>query len=284
VSDERLSWDDLRYLEALDRLGTVGRVARELGISASTVYRRIAHLEESIGARCIVHGANAGEGRLTETGLALAAVGRRTAGAIAHVSQTVRFAQQDIGGEVSLTTVEGVIPLITPSIAALTERYPDLRVSLHVGERGPSVRRREVDVALSVMPKPPEGLWGRRLFAIQYGVFGTARAYQAAPLRWVVLGPPAHTTPQGAWEKEHASTVVARTGSLATKIALVRQGIGVAVLPARLAALDPLLIELDRYRSSLEHLERSAWILTHPDLREAPRVRVLMDTLIDALA
>lgn len=272
----RPSWDDIQFLEALDRLGTPGRVARELGVSASTVYRRIGQLEETIGARCLVHGT----GRLTDIGLALAAVGRQTAASLAQVSQQVRFAEQDIDGEVSLTTVEGFIPLIAGPLADVLERFPRLRVSLHVLDQGPSVRRREVDVALAVIPSPPQGLWGRRLFAIRYGAFGTAHAVARAPRRWIVGE---RTAAHAEWEKEHAVPVVARTSSLATMIALARHGAGVAIMPKRLAALEPSLVEAIDLGPSLEALDRPAWLLTHPDLQEAPRVRLLMEALIQAL-
>ena len=35
--------------------------------------------------------------------------------------------------------------------------------------------------------------------------------------------------------------------------------------------------------AQLVHLERPAWLLTHPDLRDVPRVRVVMDALGAAL-
>ncbi|MDQ3037487.1 MAG: LysR family transcriptional regulator, partial [Myxococcota bacterium] len=69
-----MNWDDLRYLEAIARLASVGGAARELGVSASTVYRRIHALERSVGELCVVRGA--GPAALTDRGRALARVGR----------------------------------------------------------------------------------------------------------------------------------------------------------------------------------------------------------------
>jgi hypothetical protein len=40
MTDFQLSWDDLRALEAIDRLGDVRSAAREVRLSLSTFYRR----------------------------------------------------------------------------------------------------------------------------------------------------------------------------------------------------------------------------------------------------
>lgn len=283
ATEDRISWDDLRYVEALDRLGQARRASRELGTSVSTVYRRIAALEAMVGARCVETGA-AGGFRLTAVGRALAEIARGVDSSIAEVTRKARFAENDVSGEVSLTTTEGFVPLIAAPIAALCERHPRLTVAMHIADQGPSVRRREVDVALSLIPSPPPSLQGRRLFAIRYGVFGTASAAGAEPLRWVVRGAAFANPAQAAWEKERAGEVAVRTTSLGTTLALLRAGVGVAVLPERVARLEPLLVEVDRYRGLLSGLERTAWILSHPDVQAVPRVRVLVDALVAALA
>lgn len=280
--EEGLSWDDLRYVEAVDRLGTAGRAARELGVSASTVYRRIAFLESRVGAQCILPGT--GAGRLTEAGRALAAIARQTESSIADLSRTLLRARESIAGEVSVTTVEGFVPFISAPLAALTRSHPDLKLVLHIHEQGPSVRRREVDIAIGVMPKPSESLWGRKLFTIEYGVFATREIAKKKNLPWIVLGPPLHRTPQADWETEHATLVAARTASLAAIVALCKDGAGAAVLPRRLAARHDDLVEIQSYAAAAASLQRPAWLLTHPDVQDAPRIRAVMDALAAALS
>jgi DNA-binding transcriptional LysR family regulator len=266
-------------LEALDRLGTTGRAARELGVSVSKVYRRIAQLEAAVGSPCVHRGA--GAGKLTETGRALATIARQTASSVTAVKQGLRLAARDLDGEVSLTTVEGFVPLIAPALASLSERAPKLRVSLDIGFQGPSVRKREVDIALAVVPKPPQGLWGKRVMTIRYAAFGTQRAIDTAPRRWIVLDRPLLSTPQALWEKAHAKPIVMRSSSFSTRLDLARSGTGIAILPRRVAALHGELVELDEHQ--FDSLDRTAWLLTHTDLREVPRVRAVLDALASAL-
>lgn len=277
-----LNWDDLRCLDALTRLGSVGAAARELGLSPSTLYRRIAALEAATGTRCLVRGP--GPTELTAAGKALAGAAQRTREAITRVVGDVKSEDDRIAGEVSLTTVEGMMPFLGAPLAALTQRHPLLRVLLHLGDSGPSVRRREVDVAIGVMQRPPADCWGRRLFRIRYGVFGTEEAMQREPLRWVVLGASMGHTPEGQWESKHAEDVALASASRTGIVTLVRAGAGVGLLPRPLAALHPELGELRRYRSSLESLERVAWILTHESAKKTPRVAALTQVLVEHLS
>src|SRR5579872_2753672 len=46
-----IDWDDVRYFLAVARGGSVRAAAKRLGVNHATVLRRIAQLEESLGAR-----------------------------------------------------------------------------------------------------------------------------------------------------------------------------------------------------------------------------------------
>ncbi len=276
-----LSWDDLRALDALVQHKSVSAAARALLMSPSTLYRRIAALEAATGARCLVRGP--GPTELTDAGKVLASAAQRTREAVTRVVGEVKNQGAALAGEVSLTTVEGLLPFLSAPLEALTERHPELRVRVHLGDSGPSVRRREVDVSIGVMLRPPQGCWGRRLFPIRYGVFGTEAAMQASP-RWIVLDPSLAKTPEAAWEAAHAEHVVASTASRSLIVALARQGVGVALLPRPLAALRPELHELRRYRSQVESLERIAWVLTHESQRKTPRIAALTGVLVEHLS
>lgn len=56
VDPRRLRADDLRYLLALSRTGRLVTAADALGVDHTTVSRRIATLEKSIGLRLIERG------------------------------------------------------------------------------------------------------------------------------------------------------------------------------------------------------------------------------------
>ena len=63
-------------------------------------------------------------------------------------------------------------------------------------------------------------------------------------------------------------------------LAGVCHGLGVAVLPCYLADREPCLV---RISDPIEELATDVWLLTHPDLRKAARIRALMDFLARAV-
>jgi molybdate transport repressor ModE-like protein len=278
----RISWDDLRHLESIHRTGSVGGAARELRVSASTVYRRIAVLEAALGYACIVRGLE--KTVLTEAGRALARVGERTRQSLAEATSVVRARETEISGEVSVTTVEGLAPFLVEPIAELTASHPALRVVVHLADTGPSVRLREVDVAVAIMPRPPVGCVGRKILRIPYGVFGTKEAAQRKPApRWIVRGQRLRHSPEAAWESEHATDVAAASSLFTGLVELVVGGVGVGLMPRMIAARHGLM-ELPKYRERTASLERMAWVLVHPEQRKTPRVAALVAAITRSFA
>ena len=151
-----MPWDDVRVLLALHRHGTAAAAGRALGMATSTVYRRLSALENEVGAACIERGAVPAV--LTETGRALVEAAETFHSGLAQVRAGVARATEEVEGSVSLTTVEGFQPFLVSPLAALAARHPALLVDVHLGNDGPSVRRREVDLAISIVPNPPAGL------------------------------------------------------------------------------------------------------------------------------
>jgi molybdate transport repressor ModE-like protein len=267
-----LVWDDVRHLEMVERKGSVSAAARELGLSSSTVYRRIAALEAAVGRSCVVRGP--GPAVLTEAGTALARVGRHTRRELTEVAAELRAKETSLEGRVSFTTVEALLPLVAAPLAKLSVEHR-LEVELFLGDDGPSVRDREVDVALGIMKNPPPGCWGRKLVRLPYAVYATSEAMGRSPRRWLLRASSLRASPEALWEQKHAGPTAARvpfTGLLA----LAAQGAGLVLLPRLLAARYPKLVEVDEYRSQVGALSRTLWLLTHPDQRRAPRIVALM--------
>lgn len=265
-------WDDVRYLEVVEREGSVSAAARGLGLAASTVYRRIAALEATVGQPCLVRGP--GPAVLTEAGAALARVGRTTRRELNEVAASWRARETSLAGRVSFTTVEALLPLVAAPLARLSVEH-GLEVELVLADDGPSVRDREVDVALGIMRNPPPGCWGRKVARLPYGVFATREALARESPRWVRRADSLRASPEARWEEKLAGPAAARVPFTAL-LALAAEGAGLALMPRLLAARFPGLVEVEAYRSRTAALSRTLWLLTHPDLRRVPRVMALM--------
>ncbi|MFT3768515.1 MAG: LysR family transcriptional regulator [Minicystis sp.] len=271
------SWDDLRHLEAFERLGSAGAAGRELGVAASTVYRRVAALEESVGFTCLVRGKG-----ITTAGRELAELARSTNASLQGITQRAAQRYEEASGAVTLTTIDGFAPLLSAPLAELSAAFPLLRVNVHVSDTGLSLRKNEAEIGLSLVRAPPGALIGRKLFPIRFGVYGT-RALAADPdrARWIVLGPPLEGSWLGRWEAEHVprSRIAAATASRRLFVELVAAGVGLGLLPAPLADAHPDLVELTSYKPRTADLERSAWLVFRPELRRDARVATVMKVL-----
>lgn len=274
-----LPWNDLSYLEVLDRTGKVGPAARELGISVSTLYRRMAELEAQVGELCLKR--SPGGATLTDFGRALAQVGRKTRSGLNDVLSQRRSRETEVEGEVSLTTIIALLPSIQTALTALSQQHPKLHVTLHLGDDGPSVRQREVDVALGIMRRPPPGCWGRKVEQFPVGVFATREAAARNPRRWLVRSLSEVTSPESAWERAHAQHLAARAPFHAL-VELCAAGMGLGLMPRAIAARHSHLIELREFAPKLGALERTAWLLCHPDQRRTARVVALMNAVAGA--
>lgn len=268
------SWDDLRHLEALERLGSAKAAGRELGVAPSTVYRRVSALEQAVGFACLVRGKG-----ITPAGRELADLARSTGASLRGIAARARVRREEARGTVTLTTIDGFAPLLVKPLGELSAANPMLKVHVHISDTGISLRKGEAEIGLSLVQSPRGELVGRRLFGIRFGVYGT-RDLAAAPerARWVVLGAPLEGSWLGRWEQAHVPSerVAAATASRRLFVELVAAGVGIGLLPVPLAEGCPELVEIPSFRASTGGLERPAWLLFAPELRHDARVSTVV--------
>jgi DNA-binding transcriptional LysR family regulator len=271
------SWDDLRHLEAFERLGSATAAGRELEVAPSTVYRRIAALEGAVGFVCLVRGKG-----LTPAGRELAGLARNTATSLRGIARRATEERVEARGVVTLTTIDGFGPLLSAPLAELSARHPRLSVHVHVSDTGLSLRKGQAEVGLALLQKPPGTLVGRRLFPVRFGVFASrSMVSDAESARWVVLGPPLEKSWLGQWETKHVprAKVASSSASRRLLIEMVASGVGIGLLPVPLAEQDPNLVELPAFRARAAELTRPAWLLFAPELRGDARITAVMEVL-----
>lgn len=275
-----MDWDDLRYFVALARLGSLSAAARALKSDHTTVARRVARLEAALGLKLF--------DRLPR-GYVLTAEGSAFAGRAQPVEAAVlalhRFADGQspaVAGRVRISAPPAFASQwLSPRLSPLPERFPALVIDL-VGETGAAnLARHEADLAIRLSLPSGDGLVVRRLGDLAYGLYG-ARDYVAATAeaRRVFLGydESLEGVPQQQWVGAVADgrPFVFQTNDLATLLSATRAGMGLAALPHALAQAWPELVCVKDAPAA----RRPLWLVVHPDLRRAPRVRAVMDHLI----
>ncbi len=278
-----LDWDEFRFVKAVADGGGLAAAAQELGINHSTAFRRLGALEAQLDARLFE--------RLrtgyvpTPAGRAMLAAAVRIETDVTQFARTVAGQGETPTGELRLTAPTGfATSLLMPILADFCIRYPAIRIDLILAEEALNLSRRDADVAIRASRGPSETLVGRRLTGLAWAIYGRAdRDYgDLGREAWVVPGP---AVAGGLFShycerRVPAERVVLRLNTVTGLDAAVAAGLGIGPLPCFEADANPAL----RRVSGLQpDLGADLWLLTHPDLRHAARVRAFMDYFATAL-
>ena len=287
-----MDWNDLRYLLAVADHGSTLAAGRALQVSQTTVARRIAALEESLGL-LLFEKRQAGY-TLTPAGEELVDRARNVEAATEGFAEASAALARDTSGVVRITTQEIFAnTLLGPILRELHELHPDIVIEIDTRQELLDLGEGEADIGLrSTASEQPAGVVGRSIciddwtlycsrdYADRHGVprtrddlkkhaiigggGGKLWLHYEAWLRALGL--------EGQVAMHHATS----TGLLSA----IRSGFGIAVLPCIVADADPDLIQCVPPRD--DH-NRSLWLLTHERVRHTPRVRLVIDFLYERL-
>lgn len=280
------NWDDLRMFLAVARAGSLSAAARSLDVNHSTVFRRIAGFEETLGVRLFER---------LPTGYALTAAGEETLSIVERIEvdvttldRTVTGQDLRLSGTVRITATDMLALWLLPGhLARFHKSYPGIEMEVVVGNETLNLSRRETDIALRISNSPPETLVGRRVGRLDFAVYGAPEycaSHSGADLvnhDWIGFDS-AHAPLTRELEKLLPGMRPAvRSNSVACAVRLAKAGIGLAVLPCAIAELEP---GLTRVAELPETFGLDLWLLTHEDLRHTARIRAVLDFLTPALA
>ncbi|MGH7985736.1 MAG: LysR family transcriptional regulator [Candidatus Binataceae bacterium] len=281
-------WDDVRFLLAAYREGTLSGAARALAVDRTTVGRRLAALEQRLGAKLV---------NRTPDGLMLTSAGRgvlnaceNMEGAAAALERLVAGHDSRLSGTVRIATTEALAScLVVPALCTLHDQHPGLEIELLVDYRALDIARSEADLAIR-LPKPTQpslvcrklGQYGFALYAspdymakrgrpirgqgfTQHSLIGYSQpvAGLAAPYMGESL--------EGATAKfnSNGTFAQARAGSA---------GLGIAQLPCCVADRDPAL---ERVWPDEPPDVCPLWLVSHEDLRRGVRIRIVSNAIVN---
>lgn len=284
-----MNWDDLRIFLAVARAGQILGAARRLGLNHATVSRRVASLEQELGAKLF---------RRLTTGSELTAAGTRLLGVAERMEADMIAARAEVVGdeEVSGTVRIGApdgfgVTFLAPRLGALTQQHRKLAIQLVPVPRSFSLSRREADIAITV-ERPAEGrlvagklvdyslgLYASRAYAEAYGL-PEGRAELPAH-RLVGYVPDLVISPSLDYAGEFApswETGFAISSALG-QVEAVRSGAGIGVLHAFIARAYPELVPV----TSIPPIRRAYWLVYHESVRPMRRVQTVASFIAAAV-
>ena len=140
---------------------SLSRAAAELGIPRATLSRRLARLEERLGARLLRRSTRSLA--LTDAGESFNRHARIVLEAVAHAEASVRQVDDAVRGSLRVSVPPIMMPSFRAMICSFAERHPDVRLQVHFTSRIVDLRRDGYDVALRASSEIEPGLIARPL-------------------------------------------------------------------------------------------------------------------------
>ena len=283
-----MDWSDLRFVLAVRRAGTLTAAARTLGLSQSTVTRRLVALHRALGARVL-------ERRGPE--YVLTPLGERLWPMLADMEDralALERAALDLdarpAGVVRITTVDALaVRLLAPSLHRFRAQYPEVTLEIDSSPRTLDLGRREADLALRLGKPRQETLIARKVGRLGLTLYGSekylARRGMPPPFEGhdVIDDDEEQSwAPEVKWSRTlmAGARVAVRMQTWQGRMAAVESGVGLAVLPCLLGDASPALRRV--IRDPIVHYD--LWLLVHRELRQVARIRVVHEFVAALIA
>lgn len=281
-----MNWDDARFFLAVARYGTLRKAANELRVDQATVGRRVSALEETLGSKLFIRTPKSfslsplGEEMLADVinmENAVQAIGRKAASGDESLCGNVRIATTDTMAEA----------FVIPALKSLREKHPRITVTLLTAVNISDISYRGADLAIRGARPDSDELVIKRLATIEMGLYATQNYLdrQGIPTKGSHLRDhdllmfPRELVPRH-WSNFCGETlvdpnVVLQCNSQLLLRSATRNDLGIGLLSCFLADKDPDLVRI--FPENKDWVD--IWLVLHPDLQRAARVRAVVQSL-----
>ena len=279
--------DDLRYFLEVARTGRLVAAASRLSVNHTTVSRRIAALERSLGNR-LFDRAPAGW-ILTDAGHELLTHAESIESALQAAMEGSGSGGPNLSGTVRISTPDGFGAFVLlPNLAPLRSKHPDLRIEIVTETRHDALATRQFDLAVTLERPRPRAVEITKLADYQLGLYATVD-YLAAHGRITGLADLHEHTLIGYVDAvldvpplrildelvpEHRAQI--QTNNIAGQWLAAGAGLGVAALPVYVGDADRRLV---RVLAETVTVNRTYWLVVPRDIRRLARVRAVVEIL-----
>ena len=282
-----MDWDDLKIAQAIARHGSLNAAARALGTTQPTISRRLDALEQCIGANLFERAASGLSPTPLCAGL-IESLNHMEEGALAIER---RIAARDTGlqGRITVTSLAWFgDDILAPLLARFSGRHKLVTIDLINDPRRFNLSRREADVALRIGSFHQEYLIERKVGDVSYGLYASADYLDRHGRPKFLNGCAGHRvtslveSPEKVIHMEWLKAIaprahpILRTNGIQSHIATAEAGEAMAVLPRVVADRRSLLVRIE---PPLPEPCNTVKLGVHPDMRDTPRIRALIDFL-----
>lgn len=285
-------WNQLRAFHATAATGSLSAAARRLALTQPTLSRQVAALEEHLGLPLFDR-----RGRrlvLTQAGRDLLEQVGPMGDAAEAVALVASGRIAEIGGRVRISATDSYSAyLLPPMIERIQAEAPQIRIEINAANKLSDLHRLEADIAIRHVPPDRPGLVGQHIRDTEAG-FYAAESWVA---RSGLPTTPEHLARAGLIGIEDAEQLAAylrgigipveaadirlASDSSVTVWEMARRGIGIAPMLREVADRTPGMVRL---MPDLPPITVPIWLVTHREVQDAPRIRLVRRILGEELA
>jgi DNA-binding transcriptional LysR family regulator len=281
------NWDEIRTAYQVARLGTVSAAAEVLGVHHATVIRHIDALEGRLGVKLFQRHARGYTA--TEAGEDLMRVGQATDDQFGQLEGRIKGRGSDVSGELVVTSLASISPLLSPVLVDFQREYPDLLIRYLTDARVFRLEYGEAHVAIRAgkVPEEPDnvvqrlgylhvGLYAAKSYVDQHGLPSSVEDFPNH--RFVTDDSLKSRAPFHKWLFDVApreTHMYRGTDAMALENA-VFAGAGIGFLPRFVGEARDDVVEL---MDSLEEWHGNLWLVTHVDLHRTVKVQSFLSFL-----
>lgn len=283
-----MQWDDLKVLLALSRRGSARAAAQTLGVSNSTVTRRLDELERALGTRLFDR---TPEGyRITQSAENLLPTAEHVEELLLGAERRVTGVDQELEGKIRLTLPPAAgFNALMPRLAQFVEEYPNIDLELISSSDPLDLGRREADIAIRIYAAgkaPPDSLIGRKIAMM------TASAYvhrdllnpddpsDVSHLHWIGQSGGIVSEPWKTLSNNGHLPVRHSIPAINLQVEAVRSKMGMMFASCAMFRDYPEVVRVPGERA---HHFLDLWVLTHKDLRLSARIRILREVIAEEM-
>lgn len=270
----RDDWDNLKSVLFVVRHGSLSAAAKVMGVSYTTLSRRISAAEDSLGTLLFERRK---DGFVpTETGLVAAKHAEEMEASEIGLRRFLDGQDTGLSGPLTITAPELLITHhLCHVLAEYRATYPDVDLTVRAGNAMLDLDRRDADLAIRISRDPGDDLVGRRLAAQHTAAFATPelvarmRDDPTAPVDW--LGFEFwKTTPKDTLPEYTNQRIAMRFNDMMAVVGAAKLGLGVARMPLFVGRAVPEL-ELAPIMPPTPYMD--IWALSHRDLKDSAKLQ-----------
>ena len=264
-----MDWDDLRIFLAVARAESLSAAGRGLKIDPATVGRRIARLEQAMGARLFVKGPQGYA--LTGEGERLVTHAERAETAMEGAAEALH-GPEGLTGQIRIGAPDGCANYLLPQVLArICDANPGLEVQIVALPRVFNLSKREADMAIAVSRPEAGRLTVQKLADYRLHLAASHEYLSRHPVTFENLNSHRFVgyIPDMIFDKEldylsviGVGQVPLASNSVSVQLNWLRHGAGLGVVHDFALPAAP---ELQRVIPGQISLERTFWLIRHAD-------------------